>query len=95
MSGCSQLDKDATHIIEEVLPELVEVLLLVQVTVHPLKVFPMMYSSCLDAPGLIKVRHVFIEVLLLILVGVDLDVPVSVHLEELLKIVLEVSSVAH
>ena len=46
-----QLDKDATHIIEEVPPELVEVLLLVQVTVHLLKVFMMMYSSCLDTPG--------------------------------------------
>ena len=51
LSGWSQLDKDATHIIEEVPPELVEVLLLVQLAVHPLKVLPMMYSSCLDAPG--------------------------------------------
>ena len=45
------LDKDATHIIEEGPLELVEVLPLVQVAVHLLKVLPMMYSSCLDAPG--------------------------------------------
>ena len=51
LSGWSQLDKDVTHIIEEVPLELVEVLPLVQVAVHLLKVLPMMYSSCLDAPG--------------------------------------------
>ena len=43
LSGCSQLDKDATHIIEEVLLELVEVLLLVNFTVLLLKVLPMTY----------------------------------------------------
>ena len=36
-----------------------------------------------------------IEDLLLVLVGVNLDVPVGVLLEELLKVVSEVSSVAH
>ena len=51
LSGWSQLDKDVTHIIEEVPLELVEVLPLVQVAVHLLNVLPTMYSSCLDAPG--------------------------------------------
>ena len=51
LSGWSQLDKDVTHIIEEVPLELVEVLPLVQVAVHLLKVLLMIYSSCLDAPG--------------------------------------------
>ena len=36
-----------------------------------------------------------IEDLLLVLIGVDLDVPVGVLLEELLKVVSKVSSVAH
>ena len=35
------------------------------------------------------------EDLLLVLVGVNLDVPVGVLLEELLKVVSKVSSVAH
>ena len=43
MSGCFQLDKVATHIIEEVLLELVEVLLLVNFAVLLLKVLPMTY----------------------------------------------------
>ena len=84
-----------TCIFEEVLLELVGVLLLVHVTVHLLKVFPMIYSSSLDAPGLKKGATCIIEDLLLVLVGVDLDVPDGVLLEELLKFVSDVSSVAH
>ena len=55
----------------------------------------MIYSSSLDAPGLKKGATCIIEDLLLVLVGVDLDVPDGVLLKELLKIVSDVSSVAH
>ena len=62
LSGCSCFDKGVTCIFEEVLLELVGVLLLVHVTVHLLKVLPMIYSSSLDAPGLKKVRHVLLKI---------------------------------
>ena len=88
MSGCSCFDKGATCIFEEVLLELVGVLLLVHVTVHLLKVL----SGC---SWFDKGATCIIEDLLLVLVGVNLDVPVGVLLEELLKVVSEVSSVAH
>ena len=49
-------------------------------------------SGC---PWFDKGATCIIEDLLLVLVGVNLDVPVGVLLEELLKVVLKVSSVAH
>ena len=62
LSGCSWFKKGVTYIFEEVLLELVGVLLLVHVTVHLLKILLMMYSSCLDPPGLKKVRHVLLTI---------------------------------
>ena len=62
LSGYSWFDKGATCIFEEVLLELVGVLLLVHGAVHLLKILLMMYSSCLDAPGFKKVRHVLLTV---------------------------------
>ena len=65
LSGCSWFKKCVTCIFEvEVLLKLVGVLLLVHVIVHLLKILLIMYSSCLDAPGLKKVQHVLLKIFL-------------------------------